>query len=121
MEPTQSVAAKGDPGTCWSEPSCPTANDDTAELNVSGVSRFWLLGVRVSALMVLVPPLGKGEPATGVRLPSAAITKASIRSDPALETNARLLAQVASTASAGPLVRNGEPKTGVRAPLASIA
>ena len=79
-----------------------------------------MLGVSVSALMVLVPPLGNGEPATGVKLPSAAISKASIRSDPALATNARLLAQVASTAAAAPLVRNGDPKTGVRPPLAAI-
>src|ERR1051326_1935250 len=120
MEPTQSVAAKGDPGTGWSEPSCATANDDTAELNVSGVSRSWLLGVSVSALMVLVPPLGNGEPGTGVKLPSAAMSKASMRFDPALETNTRLLAQVLSIATAGPLVRNGEPETGVSAPLASI-
>src|SRR2546423_8505663 len=121
MEPTQSVAANGDPGTGWSDPSCPTARDDTSELNTSLVSKSWLLGVRVSALMVLVPPLGNGDPGTGVRLPSAAITNASMRSDPALETNTRLLAQVASTPSAGPLVINGEPKTGVRDPLASIA
>src|SRR5438445_10571079 len=121
MEPTQSVAANGDPGTGWSDPSCPTARDDTSELNTSLVSKSWLLGVRVSALMVLVPPLGNGDPATGVRLPSAAITKASTRSAPALATNTRLLAQLLSTAAAAPLVRKGDPKTGVRPPLASIA
>src|SRR5579859_7747036 len=120
MEPTQSVAAKGDPGTGWSEPSGPTASDDTSELNTSLVSKSWLLGVSVSALMVLVPPLGNGEPATGVRVPSVAMSKASIRFEPALETNTRLLAQVLSIATAGPLVRNGEPKTGVSAPLPSI-
>src|ERR1041385_645940 len=70
--------------------------------------------------MVLVPPLGNGDPATGVRLPSAAISNASIRFDPALETYARLLAHVVSTASAGPLVINGEPKTAVREPPASM-
>src|SRR5258708_11844282 len=105
MEPTQSVAEKGDPGTGWSEPSGSTANDDTAKLNVSGVSRFWLLGVRVSALMVLVPPLGNGEPATGVKLPSAAITKASTRSEPALATKTRLRAQVLYTGANAPFVR----------------
>src|SRR5712672_1854116 len=119
MEPTKSVAAKGDPGTGCSDPSCPTASDDTASLNTSLVSKFWLLGVRVRALMVLVPPLGNGDPATGVRLPSAAIMKASTRSEPALATKTRLLAQLLSTAAAAPLVRNGEPKTGVRDPLAS--
>src|SRR5579864_649572 len=70
--------------------------------------------------MVLVPPLGNGEPATGVRLPSDAMSKASIRFDPALETNTRLLAQVLSMATAGPLVRNGEPNTGVSEPLPPI-
>ena len=55
-----------------------------------------------------------------LELPSDAMLKASIRFDPALETNTRLLAQVLSIATAGPLVRNGEPKTGVSDPLASI-
>src|SRR5512144_1812245 len=77
--------------------------------------------MRVRALIVLLPPLGKGDPATGVRVPSAAMSKASIRFDPALETNTRLLAHVLSIATAGPLVRNGEPKTGVKVPLLSNA
>src|ERR1041385_7341749 len=66
--------------------------------------------------MVLLPPLGNGDPGTGVRLPSEAITNASTRLEPALETNTRLLAQVLSIATAGPFVRNGEPKTGLSAP-----
>ena len=38
--------------------------------------------------MVLLPPLGNGDPGTGVRLPSAAISKASTGSIPRWKQNA---------------------------------
>jgi hypothetical protein len=69
-------------------------------------------------------PLGNGDPATWLRLPSAAIRKTVIVSDNPFVATKKLLSGVADSdipiPSATPPVSNGEPGTGVGTPLEGL-
>jgi len=116
-----SVIGKGDPFTSDSRPWTETLNPETAPVpfskELSDTNRNWLLGLRTRSKLLLLEPLGNGDPGTGVRLPLAL---REYTSTPPVAANTKLPAQFVVRAETIPLAAKGDPGTAERDPLCEI-